>query len=166
MKLLKWLLIILLIVTVIGVVLFFVLRWQVGRVSPMPDNLGVENGPFDKLSAGHLAPCPSSPNCVSSYETDAEHGMEAMEYDGETAVAQAEILAIIEAMPKSTLITNEPGYIHAEFRSPTMNFVDDVEFYFDEEAGLIQFRSASRLGYGDMGANRKRMEEIQAAYEG
>lgn len=154
MKLLKWLLVIVL----IGVALFFVLRWLVGRVSPMPDNLGVANG--------RLAACPESPNCVSTYETDKEHGIEAMVYDGETAVSQANILAIIEAMPNNTLITNEPGYIYAEFRSPTMGFVDDVEFYFDKEAGLIQFRSASRLGYEDMDANRNRMEEIQAAYAG
>lgn len=153
MKILKWLLVVL----VLGVVVFFVLRWVVGRASPMPDNLGVENG--------RLAACPESPNCVSSYETDAEHGMEAMVYEGETAVSQAKLLAIIQAMPNSTLITNEPGYIHAEFRSPTMKFVDDVEFYFDEEAGLIQFRSAARLGYGDGGVNRRRMEAIQAAFE-
>ena len=151
-KLLKWLFII----VVIGAVLFFVLRWLVGVVSPVPNNLGVENG--------RLAPCPASPNCVSSYETDAEHGMEAMMFEGETAVAQAKLLTIIQAMPGSTLIINEPGYMHAEFRSPTWRFVDDVEIYFDESPGLIQFRSASRLGYGDGGANRKRMEAIWAAY--
>lgn len=151
MKILKWFLAILL----IGVVLFFGLRSQVERVSPMPENLGVENG--------RLSSCPESPNCVSSYETDEEHGMEAMVLVGETAVSQEKLLTIIQAMPNSTLITSEPGYIHAEFRSPTMRFIDDVEFYFDEEAGLIHFRSASRLGYEDMDANRNRMEEIQAA---
>jgi uncharacterized protein (DUF1499 family) len=156
MKVLKWILIILLIVSVIGVVLFFVLRSQIERVSPMPDNLGVENG--------RLAPCPESPNCVSTYETDAQHGMEAIPFSGETAVAQEKLINIIQAMPNSTLITNELGYIHAEFRSPTMRFIDDVEFYFDEEAGLIQFRSAARLGYEDMGANRDRMAQIQAAF--
>ena len=130
MKILKWLLVVL----VLGVVVFFVLRWLVVRASPMPDNLGVTDS--------RLAACPESPNCVSSYETDAEHGMAG-----------------------NTLITNEPGYIHAEFRSPAWRFVDDVEFYFDEEAGLIQFRSASRLGYGDGGVNRRRMEAIQSAFE-
>jgi uncharacterized protein (DUF1499 family) len=89
-----------------------------------------------------------------------------MGYDGETAVAQEKIRTLIQAMPNSTLITNQPGYIHAEFRSPTMGFIDDIEFYFDENAGLIQFRSASRLGYGDMGVNRNRMEEIRNAFLG
>ena len=153
MKILKWFVLVL----VLGVVVFFVLRWLVVRASPMPDNLGVTDS--------RLAACPESPNCVSSYETDAEHGMAGMVYEGETAVSQANILAIIQAMPGNTLITNEPGYIHAEFRSPAWRFVDDVEFYFDEEAGLIQFRSASRLGYGDGGVNRRRMEAIQSAFE-
>ncbi|PID84661.1 MAG: hypothetical protein CSA11_07135 [Chloroflexi bacterium] len=129
----------------------------------MPENLGV-NSHFDTPNERRLAPCPESPNCVSSYETDEEHGMVAMKLAGETAVAQQSLLAIIQAMPGSTLITNEPGYIHAEFRSPTWQFIDDVEFYFDETAGLIHFRSASRLGYADMNANRRRLEEIQAAY--
>jgi uncharacterized protein (DUF1499 family) len=43
-------------------------------------------------------------------------------------------------------------------------FVDDVEFYIDERANLIHFRSASRLGYSDMGVNRKRMETIRASF--
>jgi uncharacterized protein (DUF1499 family) len=151
MRLLKWILL----VFAVGLVLFFVLRWLVGRASPMPENVGTADG---------LAPCPASPNCVSSYESDAEHGMEALVYEGETAVSQARLLAIIQSMPGSTVVTNEPGYIHAEFRSAAWGFVDDVEFYFDEEAGLIQFRSAARLGYGDGGVNRKRMEDIRAAY--
>lgn len=151
-KFLKWILIIL----IVGAVLFFVLRWLVGRVSPMPANLGVANG--------RLAPCPASPNCVSSYADDTEHGIDPIPYDGETAVAQAQILAIIQNMPNSTIVTNEPGYIHAEFRSSIWRFVDDVEFYFDEEASVIQFRSAARLGYEDMNANRSRMKEIRAAF--
>lgn len=158
MRLLKWVLLIL----AAGLVMFFGLRWLVGRVSPMPENVGAANGRFDNLSAGRLAPCPESPNCVSSYETDEEHGIEAMALEGETAVAQARLLAIIQAMPGSTVVTNEPGYLHAEFRSAMWGFVDDVEFYFDEEAGLIHFRSASRLGYGDGGVNRRRMEEVRA----
>ncbi len=154
MKILKWLLIL----VAVGLGLFFVLRWLVMRASPMPDNLGVANS--------SLASCPSSPNCVSTYDTDEEHGIDAIVLEGETAVAQAKLLAIIQAMPNSTLITNEPGYLHAEFRSSIWRFVDDVEVYFDEEAGLIHFRSAARLGQGDGGVNRRRIEQIQAAYMG
>lgn len=136
---------------------FLVARWAVTQVSRMPDDLGVTNG--------RLAPCPGSPNCVSTFATDDLHRMEPMAYAGETAVAQATILSILDNLPRITIITNEPAYIHAEARSAIWGFVDDVEFSFDETAGLIHFRSVSRLGNGDMGVNRARMETIQTAYE-
>lgn len=136
---------------------FFALRWLVQRVSPQPDNLGVADG--------RLTPCPPTPNCVSTQSQDEQHRMEPLSYRGTTAAARNTILHIIRTMPHTTLITNNPHYIHAEFRTQLWRFVDDVEFYFDEETKQIHFRSASRLGQGDMGVNRKRMETIQAAFQ-
>ena len=145
------------IVLIIGsIAAFFPLRWLVERASPMPDNLGVENG--------RLQPCPDSPNCVSSQATDEQHGMEPIAYAGDTATAQEKILAILEADDSYTLISQTPTYIHAEARSNLWRFIDDVEFFFDEADSLIQFRSASRLGYGDGGVNRTRMEAIRSAF--
>ncbi len=140
-----------------GLAAFFVLRWLVQQVSPMPENLGVENG--------RLAPCPDSPNCVSTQISDELHGIDPITYEGETADAHAAILAILQADPQFTIITNTPTYIHAEARSDLWRFIDDVEFRFDETERLIHFRSASRLGYGDAGANRQRMEKIRAAFQ-
>ncbi len=140
-----------------GVVLFFILRRLVQQASPMPDNLGVENG--------RLTPCPDSPNCVSTQATDELHGIEPIAYEGATAVAHATLLAILQADPSFTIITNSPTYIHAEAQTAVWRFIDDVEFTFDESAGLIHFRSSSRLGYGDAGANRQRMEAVRAAFQ-
>jgi uncharacterized protein (DUF1499 family) len=67
-------------------------------------------------------------------------------------------------MPRATIVTAEPEYIYAEFRSRLLSFVDDVEFYLDDSAKLIHFRSASRLGRGDLGVNRQRMEEIRQRF--
>ena len=50
-------------------------------------------------------------------------------------------------------------------RSRIFRFADDVDFRFDDEARLIHFRSASRLGRKDFGVNRERMEGIRRAYE-
>lgn len=148
----------LIIIVVVLVVLFFFFKWLVKRTSPMPQNLGVRNG--------RLAPCPSTPNCVSTFEpeTDRLHQIPAIALEGDTAVAQQKLLQIINNMPRSTVITAEPTYIHAEFRSPTWAFIDDVEFYLDSATNTIHFRSAARLGREDMKANRKRMEEIRAAF--
>ncbi len=148
---------VLILLTIGSIVAFFVLRWLVERASPMPDNLGVENG--------RLAPCPDSPNCVSTQATDEGHGMAPIEYTVDTAVAQATILSILQANPQFTIITDTPTYIHAEAQTAVWQFIDDVEFFFDEADSLIHFRSASRLGYGDGGINRRRMEEIRTEFQ-
>ncbi|RMG94187.1 MAG: DUF1499 domain-containing protein [Chloroflexi bacterium] len=128
------------------------------RASPRPQNLGVENGRF--------APCPASPNCVSTQASpdDTEHYISAIPYNTDLATAHDTIIQIIQQTPRTTIITNSPDYIYAEFRTPLWRFIDDVEFYFDDENKLIHFRSASRLGYGDMGTNRKRMEAIRTTF--
>ena len=56
----------------------------------------------------------------------------------------------------------DESYLHYEFTSLLLRFVDDVEFLFDDETKTVHFRSASRTGYGDFGVNRKRMEEIRS----
>jgi uncharacterized protein (DUF1499 family) len=66
-------------------------------------------------------------------------------------------------MPRTRVVSEEANYLHAEFTSRLFRFVDDVEFHVDENAGLIQFRSASRAGRNDFGVNRARMEQIRAA---
>ena len=69
---------------------------------------------------------------------------------------------IVEGMRRVKVVTAEPNYLYAEFTSKLMGFVDDTEFYLDEKAGAIQVRSASRLGWGDHGVNRQRIEYIRA----
>ena len=66
-------------------------------------------------------------------------------------------------MPRAKLLANTNKFIHIEFTSKIFRFVDDVEFYFDEP-GVIHFRSASRVGYSDMGVNKNRMEEIERLF--
>lgn len=68
-------------------------------------------------------------------------------------------------MEGADIIMETDHYLYAEFTSKTMRFVDDVEFYLDEENRLLNFRSASRLGYGDFGVNRKRIESIRSAIQ-
>ena len=134
------------------------LRWMVGRASPMPAMLGVQ-------ADGRLAPCPNSPNCASTFATEKPHTMPAIPYTGTSTAAQARLLAVLASLDDDvTIITNRTGYIHAEFRTPSMAFVDDVEFLIDEQWAGIQFRSAARLGYGDMGVNYQRMKRISRLF--
>ncbi|HSA78911.1 MAG TPA: DUF1499 domain-containing protein [Nitrospirota bacterium] len=128
-----------------------------GCTGGRPANLGV--------SDGRLAPCPSSPNCVSSQSTDNEHAVEPFLYSSSTPEAIAGLRKIILQMKRTKIVSETNNYLHAEFASAIWRFVDDVEFSFDDHAKLIQVRSASRLGYSDFGVNRKRVEAIRTAWQ-
>ena len=61
------------------------------------------------------------------------------------------MVAIVNEMPRSTIVGETENYLHVEFRSRIFRFVDDVEFFFDEADSLVQFRSAVAhrlLGHG------------------
>jgi len=118
---------------------------------------------FDPAT-GQFAPCPDSPNCVSTAASDERHAIEPYTFTGATADAKARMLAIVADMPRSKVVADEGDYLHVEFRSRIFRFVDDVEFFFDEADSVVQFRSGSRTGYSDMGVNRKRMEEIRERF--
>ena len=109
---------------------------------------------------GKFHPCPKSPNCVSTQAIDDKQKMEPINYSGSLIDAKAKIVSIINSLKRSKIVTNEENYIHTEFRTATFRFVDDVEFLFDDKEKIIHFRSRARMGYSDMGVNRKRMEEI------
>ena len=109
---------------------------------------------------GSFAPCSNKPNCVSTKTTSRQHWIKPLKYDDSMETAKERLFQVISEMPRTRLVTNKEDYMHVEFTSKIMRFVDDVEFYFNDP-GLISFRSASRLGYSDMGVNRERMEKIR-----
>ena len=115
-----------------------------------PANLGVRDG--------RLAPCKRSPNCVSSQAdpSDREHYIAPIAFAG----SMQQLRRAIEALALATIVEEKGNYLYAEFRTPILRFVDDVELYLDQ--GLIQVRSASRLGRRDFRANRNRVEQLRA----
>lgn len=115
------------------------------------------------VSDGRLKTCPSTPNCVCSYAPaeDTEHAISPFAYTGTAKEAIAKLKAIIEGMERSKINTASDDYLYAEFSSKLMGFVDDVEFYAPPGESVIHTRSAARLGKSDLGANRKRTEEIR-----
>ncbi len=125
-----------------------------------PDNLGVKDG--------GLAPPKSTPNCVSSQAdaADAEHYIAPIPFKGDVPAAMSAVRKAVEGMTDATVIRQDGGYLYAEYRTRLMRFVDDVEFFYDDKAGLIHVRSASRLGRRDMGVNRARVESLRARIEG
>lgn len=148
------------IVAIIGLVLagrFFIIP----ATSPRPTNLGWRGAEEGWRN------CPDAMNCVSSTANpDTRFYIEPIPFTGTVDSANSAIIEAINAMPRSTVITNNGDYIHAEFTSFTMGYIDDTEFYFDTDNNVIQVRSGARLGYGDAGVNRKIIETIRAQFEG
>ena len=110
-----------------------------------------------------LAPCPASPNCVSSEATDAIHAIPAYRIRGDAGTAWKALESQLALLPRVEIVSDDHGYLYAVFTTRLMRYRDDVEFGLDGEAGTIRVRSASRVGYGDMGVNRERIELIRAA---
>ena len=109
-----------------------------------------------------LDPCPSSPNCVSTQAAvdDRQHHMPAIPFTIPTQAVVHAIMDVIAESPRTRIVSRDTHYVHAEFRSRLLRFVDDVELVVDPVARVVHFRSASRVGHSDFGVNRRRMEEL------
>ena len=119
-----------------------------------PANLGAKDG--------RLAACPASPNCVSSQATDERHQIAPLAFTGDPDTAFVRLKQILTRRKDTTIIEERSEYLRVEMR--TTFFVDDGEFLLDRERQVIQVRSASRLGYSDLGKNRSRVEEIREQF--
>ena len=160
----KWL-VIWFVVAILVLIVLAVAAGQLGFLQgTAPNDLGVRDG--------KLKPPSSTENSVSSQaalypdhpqRSYADIAPLALKGDGPATLAR--IKAIVEGMDGAKVVKSEPGYLYAQFTTKLMKYVDDVEFWFDPAANAIQVRSASRVGRGDMGVNRKRIEAVRAALE-
>ena len=125
---------------------------MLGRMRP--NNLGVQNG--------ELAACPPSPNCVSTQAEREEQKLQPLKQVGSTDEVSTALKAAINDMPRSNVVTEDASYFHIEYTSLICRYVDDLEIWIDDENRLIHARSASRVGYSDLGVNRKRVEDLFA----
>ncbi len=127
-----------------------------------PSDLGVKDGKLKHPS--------KTENSVSSQaDLWPDHPMQAyariapFNTVGDGHLEMTKILGILQAMPRTTIVREDSGYIYAQCTTRLLKFTDDVEFYLDKTAGVIHVRSASRLGRKDLGVNRARVEQIRAA---
>lgn len=105
--------------------------------------------------------CPSSPNCVSSLDTEEDsHKVAPLPFKA-TEENSTKLTAAIQSNPRAEIVVNTDSYIYAEYTSALMGYVDDVEFLINPSQKRIDVRSASRLGHSDLGVNRERIEELR-----
>ena len=156
----------LLVVVMAGLAVALLVAGQAGMLrGAAPTDLGLKNG--------QLKPPANNPNSVSSQAAlHASHPFRAyadiapLAYTGDGAAAFARAVAIVKAIPGTTMVEENPGYAYAQCQTRWLKFTDDLELALDKSARVIHVRSASRIGRGDLGVNRARVEAIRAAMAG
>ena len=139
-----------------GIILLVVVL-AVTKNSTVPPTLGVKEGT--------LAPLPDSPNAVSSQTDHVDKRVEPFPYSGNLEQTKALIKKAASDFGGAQILVEKPDYLHLVFTVPFIPFKDDVEFFFSEMERVVHYRSASRLGYSDLGVNRKRYERLRSLYE-
>ncbi len=67
---------------------------------------------------------------------------------------------LIDQTPRTTVIEKNNSYLHAEAATKWMHYIDDLELKALPEQGILQVRSESRVGIGDNGVNKKRVDDL------
>ena len=111
----------------------------------------------------HLAPCPSTPNCVSSDADDDAHRVDPFRLATSPEEAWRAVREEVEGLPRTSVVRETDGYLHAECASALFRYVDDLELHLRVPANEIAVRSASRVGRSDLGVNRRRVERLREA---
>jgi len=160
----RWLLLIP--IVIVAIALLLVAAGQAGLLAgspPAKSSLGVRDG---RLVAPSL-----TPNSVTSQAVlypnhpQQDHArIEPLRYSGNGTAAMARLAATLRATDRTRIVVERTDYIHAEIQTRWLRFTDDMEFWLDPSAGVIQVRSASRLGEGDLGANRAHIEAIRSRF--
>lgn len=110
-----------------------------------------------------LSPCPASPNCVCSTD-DGTHYIEPLRFDGPPDQAWQALLQLLSTDKNINIVSSNDRHIRAEATTRMFRFTDDIEFLLDRKDGVIHLRSASRVGYYDLGKNRRRLEQLRRAF--
>ena len=111
---------------------------------------------------GRLTACPATPNCVCSDAADSNHRIDPLVLTVSADEAWSVVRDAVSALPGAHIVSDGADYLHAECESAVFRFVDDLELHLRPLEGVIAVRSASRLGYFDLGANRRRVERLRA----
>lgn len=124
-----------------------------GCTGPGPGGIGIVDG--------RLARCGDKPNCVCSFETRPQFQVAPLPLVLPAENPFGPVKAVLGQVGEHEVAAEGPHYLHVVFVSRWFRFKDDVEFLYLPDQRLLHLRSASRVGYGDLGVNRKRIETLR-----
>ena len=161
MWIIKWFAIIVALLLVL-----LVLAGQLGLLRGRPPgNLGINEGKLKRPS--------TTPNSVHSqadlWPDDVQReyaGIAPLPLKGDGPETIARLKTLLQAMPGVEIVDSRADYVYATCQTKLLKFIDDIELWYDREAGVVQVRSSSRIGRKDFGVNRTRVEALRAGLAG
>ena len=143
-------------VLLLSAILAAVLVFMLVKNARTPSHLGITNG--------ELAPVPKTPNGVSSQTNDPDKLVAPFPFKGDLDKTKALIKQALQAYGNMIIRSETDDYIHAVNTTPVLRFKDDLEFYFLNDERIVHVRSASRIGYSDLGLNKRRYTRLMEIY--
>jgi len=114
-----------------------------------------------KIESSDFLDCPDTPNCVSSLAKNPKYRVEPFNFKKDSNTSWDIVIKTIELLPRTKVVSADNSDIHAECKSMIFRFVDDLTLHLTPSTGIIHIRSASRIGYSDLGVNRRRVENLR-----
>lgn len=142
------------ILLVLALAAFLTMFYNLARQSETIVNAGLQND--------LLQECPNRPSCVNSLSNIEEHAIAAFSVPADMTEPVTLMATLIMTMPRADILEINNDYLHAKFSSAIFGFSDDLELLRD--GTQLQVRSVSRVGFSDMGVNRKRVEELRSLW--
>ncbi len=144
---------IILILLLIVVGMFFMMgRYSANQQAPVLSN-------DEKFSCG------ATPNCVTSQQVRrSSQKIDPLNLEGFDDAHKSLLDAVLAT--GGEVVDDGNGSIVAVYTSSFFGFVDDVMIRVDAPGQRAEIISRSRVGYSDLGLNRKRVEAIRAALNG
>lgn len=143
-------------IKIIIYILFIIILFQLYINFKIPKSIGVNDDSFSSLK--------NSPNGVSTQAKSKNKYVTPLKFKDTKESSKKIIKKIISKQKGTKLIKETSNYLHFTFTSSFFHFKDDVEFYFNDKNKMIHFKSQSRIGYSDLGVNKKRYELIKKLY--
>lgn len=149
----------LLIALVAVVVLGLIARVAIGFFSANKVATGLT---VNNANEAALSGCDDLRNCTASTAITTSNHVEPFDYIGPASDVINKFSTLIASQSHTKIVQQDANYLHATYKTALLGFTDDLELLLDESTGILQVRSASRLGKSDLGANRKRIEALRA----
>lgn len=149
----KTILIVLVVLIIVSILMFYVL------------GLTSRSGSAPGLVEGQLFRCPDKPNCIcSEYRDDKAHYIEPIAIPAATQIDYLANMKMTIIAMGGKIESESENYLASTFSSAIFGFVDDLEVRIDMNHHVIHIRSASRVGHGDRGVNKKRLNLLKQRY--